>query len=163
MYVLEVNERRLPQPKAALRDLYLTVYPQKEEERRLYGACKVEWKWRFSRYYRVMIKYTWYFPALDCIPSESGLVDVVQTIHWCIRGDEQTASGSFTSEIFGATVLDPVNPNEFIPFDQITTGMAADWVMSKTNITGTTGVYECIANDIAYQQNPPIVQKQIGS
>lgn len=35
-----------------------------------------------------MITYKWEFPALDCAPLESGLADVIKTIHWRITAIE---------------------------------------------------------------------------
>jgi len=131
-----------------------------------------------------MIKYFWRFPALECKPLENSLSDVVQTIQWEIIGFEEKQNlipietearpiepfGGFTlnsywvSIVNGRTNLDPIiNINEFIPFDQITTGIAAQWVSAKVNITGNGGIYETIAADIERQKNPPIVYKQIST
>lgn len=121
-----------------------------------------------------MITYSWSFPALDCAPTESGLSDVVKTVHWIINGTEPKGEpivgpsgeisypSSWQSSRIGSVTLDPVDVNAFTPFDQITTGMAAEWVLAKVNVTGADGVYESIAIDIENQKNPPMIRKQIG-
>ena len=122
-----------------------------------------------------MITYSWSFPALDCAPAESGLSDVVKNIHWVINGSEPKddpvlgPSGevlytpTWTASRIGVVSLDPVtDTGAFVAFDQITTGMAADWVSAKINVTGSGGIHESIAADIECQKNPPIVRKQIG-
>lgn len=119
-----------------------------------------------------MITYKWEFPALDCAPLESGLADVIKTIHWRISAIEpkttgETPSGEapqfyFASSI-GTVSLDPITDSgAFVPFEEVTTGMAAEWVGTKINLTGEYGIYSGLAAEIERQKNPPIVRKQIG-
>ena len=111
-----------------------------------------------------MIAYNWTFPSFDCYPDQSGLADVVAMIHWQIRAVESGSNGTiYISEAGAGTSLPAVNPEDFIPFDQLTTGEAASWVIQLENITGTNGVYERLALDIENQKNPPIVKKTLVS
>lgn len=111
-----------------------------------------------------MIEYSWSFRAFDCAPSESGLSDVVKKIHWSIEGSEpKPDSGNWSSSVIGVTVLDPIDDsNNFIPFDQITTGIAINWISGKINLTGENGVYENILGNIERQKTPTLVRKMIG-
>ena len=119
-----------------------------------------------------MITYRWEFPALDCAPLESGLADVIKTIHWRITAIEpkntgELASGESPEYYFASSIgtvsLDPVTDSgAFIPFDSVTTGMAAEWVSSKINVTGEYGIQSGLVAEIERQKNPPIVRKQIG-
>jgi hypothetical protein len=110
-----------------------------------------------------MITYTWTFPALDCAPVQSGLPDVVKMIHWNIRASEVGPSGSYFADVGAGTTLPNVDPQDFIPFDEITTGVAADWVMKTENITGVSGIYDYLAGEIERQKNPPIIRKTLVS
>lgn len=115
-----------------------------------------------------MITYKWEFPALDCAPLESGLTDIVKTIHWRViasepKNLEEPESGSYYATNIGATALDPVlDTGTFIAFDQITSDTASEWVSSKINVTGEYGIYSGLTAEIERQKNPPIVRKQIG-
>lgn len=122
-----------------------------------------------------MITYKWEFHALDCAPLESGLADVVKTIHWRIAAYEPKSTGEivsgeaaqaydnyYTSNI-GAVSLDPVtDTGAFVPFGDITTGLAAEWVCSKINVTGESGILSGLAAEIERLKNPIIVRRQIG-
>lgn len=115
-----------------------------------------------------MITYKWEFPALDCAPLESGLADVIKTIHWRVtasepKNPEQPDSGSYYASNIGANALDPIaDTGAFIPFDQVTADLATEWVSSKINLTGEYGIYSGLASEIERQKNPPIVRKHIG-
>ncbi|MBM3453561.1 MAG: hypothetical protein FJX80_00285 [Bacteroidetes bacterium] len=119
-----------------------------------------------------MITYKWEFPALDCAPLESGLADVIKTIHWRIAASEpkttgEVASGEFPQFYYASSIgtasLDPVtDTGAFVPFEDVTTGIAAEWVGAKINLTGEYGIYSGLVAEIERQKNPPIVRKQIG-
>lgn len=115
-----------------------------------------------------MITYKWEFPALDCAPLEGGLADVIKTIHWRVtasepKNQEEPESGSRYASSVGTISLDPItDTGVFIPFYQVTTGIAAEWVSTKINVTGQFGIYYGLAAEIERQKNPPIVRKQIG-
>lgn len=115
-----------------------------------------------------MITYKWEFPALDCAPLESGLADVIKTIHWRITASEpknweEPESGSYYASSIGTVSLDPItDTGAFIPFDQVTTAMATEWVSAKINVTGEFGIQSGLAAELERQKNPPIVRKQIG-
>lgn len=111
-----------------------------------------------------MIEYRWTFPSFDCYPVQSGLADVVAMVHWHIMAVESGSNGIvYMSEAGAGTSLPAVNPNDFVPFDQLTTGEAASWVMKIENITGINGVYSRLAADIENQKNPPIVKKTLAT
>jgi len=95
--------------------------------------------------------YSWTFPYFDVAPSEDGLTNVIKTIHWRYRLDKD----GFFSEIFGATGVDDPNVSSFIPYNQITELWAIQMVSLKTDVTQ---LQEALLQDIANQQNPPVVQ-----
>lgn len=123
-----------------------------------------------------MITYVWEFPAVECIPSESGLSNVVKTVHWRLNafepktGDALIGSNNlnWNSYKIGMTELDPADTGNFIAFDQISKENVTDWVVNKLNQSGiyspkTTLEYfqEQLQADIELQKNPPIVLKHL--
>jgi len=72
--------------------------------------------------------YTWQFPALEVTKQEGDYTDVVYTIHWRLKGVDQTTSHSI--ELYGAQSVAPYNPDSssFIPYDQLTKETVTGWV-----------------------------------
>lgn len=122
-----------------------------------------------------MIDYSWDFHSVDCIPSESGLSDIVKVVHWRLNasepktGDAATGTNAtWNSFRIGMTELDPADTGNFIPFDQISKQVITDWVVNKLSQSGiyspkTTLEYfqEQLQVDIELQKNPPIITKQL--
>lgn len=96
-----------------------------------------------------MITYNWTFPQFVIEPSVDGLTNVVTAMVWCCTGvddtDGQTALNS------GRVVLLPPNPEQFVPFDQITEEMAMGWLDSYISVQG---VETMIAAQIARARQP---------
>lgn len=96
------------------------------------------------------IAYTWSFPQFDVVPSEDGLADVVKTIHW--RYD--AVDGEYSSGAYGTVNLGDPNPNDFIPYNQLT----RDWTIAAvSDSVNVADLQATLAQAIADQKNPPIV------
>lgn len=119
-----------------------------------------------------MITYTWSFPALDCIPNQSGFANIVKILHWGLIATEPKPSGEIDPEstqskvyhasYFGTLELDPIlDSNSFIPFEELTTGQFVEWVMMEKNITGENGFMVMLANQIEQQKAPILLRKQL--
>ena len=96
------------------------------------------------------IVYTWKFPQFDVIPSEDGLTDVVKTIHWQYTAQD----GDIAVFSYGTVALGAPNPQDFIPYDQITEQWAIDAVSQSVDIPS---LQASLAQDIANKINPPII------
>lgn len=120
-----------------------------------------------------MINYSWEFPSVECIPAESGLLDIVKVVHWRLTAIEpktgDAVSGSnWISYRIGTSELSPADTENFIPFEQITKENITDWVIDKLTQSGiffpktSLEVFQEQLNaDIELQKNPPIVVKQL--
>ena len=89
-------------------------------------------------------------------PTEQGLPNVVVAINWVCTGTDGVKSASSS----GTVRLPDPNPAEFIPFDQITTEMASNWVKSMLN---ATAVEKSIANRIDIASVPVLEPRPIAS
>ena len=95
------------------------------------------------------MQYTWEFPQFIVNPSSDGLANVVTAINWVCTG----TNGLVTSSSSGTVQLGSPNPAEFIPYSDITQGMAFQWVSQSIS---TTGVEAAIAAQIAQISKPQI-------
>lgn len=94
-----------------------------------------------------MITYHWTIAQLDRKADTGGIV----TAHWrCTAQD-----GDYTASSYGTVGFTP-NPEAptFKPFDQLTKGDVLAWVWNGVD---KDDIEARLANDIAAQQNPPVV------
>lgn len=96
------------------------------------------------------IAYTWNFPQFDVAKSEDGLTDVVKTIHWRY----EAVDGDYIAGAYGSVGLGAPNPQDFIPYDQITEQWAIDAVSASVDVPA---MQLNLAGQIEAQINPPIV------
>lgn len=94
------------------------------------------------------INYTWLFSNPNCIISLDGMSQIVQTIHWRLIGTQ----GEFTAQNYGAVSLPvPTNPDDYIPYEDLTEEWFISQVESHTDITA---VKENIAAQIELLEHP---------
>lgn len=96
------------------------------------------------------IVYSWQFPQFDVVPSEDGLTDVVQTIHWRYNA----VDGGYSASAYGTVGLGAPNPTDFIPYDQLTEQWTIDAVSASLDVPA---LQANLAKQIENQINPPIV------
>lgn len=97
--------------------------------------------------------YTWSFPQLDVVPSEDGLTDVVQTIHWRLTG----VDGQYSAGVYGTVTVGPPNPQSFIPYAQLTEAEVQQWTVDTLGQEQVDLMMANIQTQIDNQINPPIV------
>ena len=97
-----------------------------------------------------MIIYTWVISALDCKVNENNLEKVVQTIHWRYKGEED----SVQSEVYGSVTLDSPDPNDFIPYENLTQVIVESWLESNLDVTQYQNM---ISDQIESIKNPAII------
>ena len=96
------------------------------------------------------ITYTWAFPQFDVAKSEDGLTDVVKVIHWTYLGRD----GEYTANAYGTVSLGPPNPDDFIPYADLTEQWAIDVCSNRLDIPQMEAA---LATQINNEKNPPIV------
>jgi len=98
------------------------------------------------------MQFTWSFPQFIVNPLSDSLPNVVTAINWVCTG----TNGSITSSSSGTANLGQPNPAEFVPYNDITQSLAAQWVSQCISMSG---VEELIAMQIG-QLTKPISQSQ---
>jgi len=72
-----------------------------------------------------MTTFTWTISAVERAISLDGLSDVIQTVHWRYRGTDENDT---TAEIYGAQAIGEPNPQDFTPWDEVTTADVEGWL-----------------------------------
>jgi len=81
-----------------------------------------------------MITYNWTFPQFVIEPSVDGMTNVVTAMVWMCTGvDDLDGQSALES---GRVALKPPNPEQYVPFDQITQELALSWLSSYISMPG---------------------------
>lgn len=97
-----------------------------------------------------MTTFTWSFPQFDVVKAEDGFTDVVKTIHWRL----DAVDGEYHAGAYGTVSLGAPNPNDFIPFSNLTEQWTITIVGESVDIPALEANLEA---QIADQKNPPVV------
>lgn len=97
-----------------------------------------------------MITYTWVISALECKINENNLENVVQTIHWRYIGND----GEIRSDVYGSVSLDSPDPNNYIPYENLTQTIVENWLESNLDVTQYQNM---ISDQIELIKNPVII------
>jgi hypothetical protein len=81
------------------------------------------------------VTYTWEFPSYTKIPlyganpevPGSGLVDVLQNVHWVLNADD----GNNTTTLYGVIELNPPSETEYVSLENITKEQVQNWIETK--------------------------------
>lgn len=97
------------------------------------------------------ITYSWNIAALECVPHEDGLTNVVKTVHW-IRAAED---GAYNTSSYGSVVVPaPESADDFIAYEDLTKADVEAWLNSYVDVAATDAA---LANQIEALKNPPVV------
>ena len=114
------------------------------------------------------IVYSWDCKTVDCYPTkdEQGveLTDVVYNIHWRLTGTEESGGKEYSATVIGTQTVtaEDIDPDTFIPFDQLTNEIATGWCTSAMGAEQVATLEANVATQIANQINPPSVTLVIG-
>jgi hypothetical protein len=78
-----------------------------------------------------MTTFNWTISAAERAVSKDGLSDVIQTVHWRYRGTDENG---ITAETYGATSIGDPNPQDFTPFDEVTSADVQGWLESIMSV-----------------------------
>ena len=95
-----------------------------------------------------MITYTWTISALDCKINENGLQNVVRTVHWRFRGEDE---GGTSAEIIGTASVGEPNPDNFTEYESLTEEIVVSWLEEVLDVIAYK---ETIAEQIDRKNNP---------
>lgn len=96
---------------------------------------------------------TWNINQMDAYPEYEGSTNVVFTVHWSVTATEDEYVGYSYGSV-GLT-LDP--EATFTPFAELTKEQVVGWVHAALGEDQVVAIETSVANQIAIQQNPPVV------
>lgn len=95
--------------------------------------------------------YNWVVSAMDTIPSEDGLTDVVSVVHW----RRQATDGQYFADVYSTLACAAPDPMSFTPYADLTFEQVCGWLEANLDVASLdAGLDQQIENEI----NPPIVQ-----
>lgn len=94
-----------------------------------------------------MINYNWIISSLECVISENNLENIIKTIHWRYRGTEN----NIQYDLYGSVNLDTPDPNNYIPYENLTQTIVENWLESNLDITS---FQQRISDEIELIKNP---------
>lgn len=107
-----------------------------------------------------MNTYTWQFPQLEAYPTLQDKTNVVFTVHWRLRGEDELGN---SAEVYGSVGLAPYDgEGQFVEFDNLTEETVIAWVESALGEEQVTqykqnldGQIEVIVNPKSISLPPP--------
>lgn len=114
------------------------------------------------------IVYSWDCKTVDCYPTkdEQGVIldDVVYNIHWRLTGTEESEGKEYSATVIGTQTVtaEDIDPDTFIPFDQLTNEIATGWCTAAMGPEQVANLETSVANQIAGQINPTSITLTIG-
>lgn len=100
------------------------------------------------------IAYTWQFVALDVYPTNSGLTDVVESMHWILEADDGL---DHTAKAYGEAKAGPPDPNNFTPFNELTLEIVQGWTEEAIGASDVDAIKVSLVGQISEQISPTIV------
>ena len=101
------------------------------------------------------IKYEWIVSQMNCQIKEGELTNVVNMVHWRrtatkgVEGEE----GYYFADVYGVLPITLTDPEDFIPYDQLTKVEVDAWLDEMTEPTPQE-LDENLAANIELQINP---------
>ena len=101
------------------------------------------------------IQYEWIVSQMNCVIKEEELTNVVNIVHWRRKASQGTEGESdyYFAENSGASGLDSPDPNDFIPYEDLTKLDVEVWLDEMTDPTPSE-IDANLAANIALQINP---------
>lgn len=110
-----------------------------------------------------MNTYTWKINAVDCYTSKDGLEKVAYNVHWTCTATD----GQHTTSSIGVNSIGSPNPDNFIPFDQLTEEQVVEWVKASMDVEQMQANLDKQIEDlvapkvVTLQLNKPVVEPVI--
>ncbi len=112
------------------------------------------------------INYTWICNNCDVYPSKSGKSNVVHTVHWILRGTDDTNKDSdgnnLTADVYGTQDLDTSDLSSFTNWSSLDAAKVQGWVEAALTADKVTELKSGLDAQIAEKITPTSVTKTIG-
>lgn len=99
-----------------------------------------------------MNTYTWQFPQLETYPTLQDKTNVVFTVHWRLRGEDELGN---SAEVYGSVGLAPYDDEgQFVEFADLTEETVIAWVESALGEEQVTQCKQNLDDQIEVIVNP---------
>jgi hypothetical protein len=100
---------------------------------------------------------TWNINQMDAYPEYEGSTNVVFTVHWSVTATED----EYVGYSYGSVGLTLDTGATYLPYAELTEAQVIGWVHSAMGEEQVVAIETSVANQIAIQQNPPVVTPQL--
>ena len=100
------------------------------------------------------ITYNWIISAMDVIPKEGTLDNVVSVVHWRRRGTEVVDNKTYTAEVYSTYSCPSPSATDFTAYPDLTQAQVEGWLNAGLDVPS---IDANIATQIEQQINPPVV------
>jgi hypothetical protein len=97
-----------------------------------------------------MTNYKWVINALDCVPKEGQMIDVVLIVHWSRFAIQDNIKVS----IIGTMNCEKPNETDFTAYPDLTYGQISQWLENGLNVSEIDKNLDAQIENI---KNPPII------
>jgi hypothetical protein len=97
-----------------------------------------------------MINYKWVINALDCVPKEGQMTDVVSIVHWSRLAEQEDIEVS----IYGTMSCTSPSVTDFTAYPDLTFEQICEWLEAGLNVSELDANLDSQIADII---NPPII------
>ena len=112
------------------------------------------------------INYTWDVSTCDCYPTKSGKSNVVHTVHWRLKGTDDSNNDSNgnpqTAEAYNSVDLDTSDLSSFTNWSSLDAAKVQSWVEAALGADEITKLKALIDAQIAEKVSPTSVTKTLG-
>ena len=100
------------------------------------------------------INYNWIISAMDVVPKEGELVNVVSVVHWRRQGTEVVNDKTYTAEVYSTYSCPSPSSTDFTAYPDLTQYQVEGWLNAGLDVTS---IDQNIATQIEQQINPPVI------
>ena len=101
-----------------------------------------------------MTEYKWVINALDCIPKEGKMIDVVSIVHWSRIADTFLGAEPLQVSVYGTMSCGQPSETDFTAYPDLTYDQICTWLDAGLNISLLDANLDTQIKNII---NPPIV------
>lgn len=107
-----------------------------------------------------MANYKWVINAVDCYTTKDGLEKVAYNVHWSYFATE----GEHNASMIGVQSVGEPNPDNFVPFDQLTEEQVVSWITASMDVEQMQANLDKQIEDlvapkmVSLQLNKPVVE-----
>ena len=92
--------------------------------------------------------------AMDVVPKEGELVNVVSVVHWRRKGTEVVDGKTYTAEVYSTYNCPSPSSTDFTAYPDLTQAQVESWLNAGLDVPS---INQNIATQIEQQINPPVV------